>query len=67
MMFSLREGACINKLTDLLPRARTTLQVDQTGAWRFLVFRGSFTVRMIVEQRASDRTVRACVHALFMH
>ena len=59
-MLSLREGACVNKLTDLLPLARTTLQVDQTGAWRFLIFRGSFTVRMIVEQRASDRTV--CVY-----
>ncbi|KAL4458976.1 hypothetical protein ABPG75_013841 [Micractinium tetrahymenae] len=34
------------------------VEVDQTGAWRFLCFRGSFTVRMIVEQRRSERTIR---------
>lgn len=38
-------------------KGNRTVEVDQTGAWRFLVFRGSFTVRMIVEQRASDRTI----------
>lgn len=35
-----------------------TVEVDQTGSWRFLMFRGSFTVRMIVEQRRADRSVR---------
>ena len=34
-----------------------TVEVDQTGAWRFLCFRGNFTVRMVVEQRKHDRTV----------
>jgi hypothetical protein len=38
-------------------KGNRTVEVDQTGAWRFLIFRGSFTVRMIVEQRASDRTI----------
>ena len=37
-----------------------TVEVEQTGAWRFLMFRGSFTVRMIVEQRRQDRTVGCC-------
>ena len=36
-----------------------TVEVDQTGSWRFLMFRGSFTVRMIVEQRRADRMVRS--------
>ena len=45
-------------------RGNRTVEVDQTGAWRFLLFRGSFTVRMIVEQRAADRTVRALAAAL---
>ncbi|KAI3436210.1 hypothetical protein D9Q98_002264 [Chlorella vulgaris] len=34
-----------------------TVEVDQTGTWRFLMFRGSFTVRMVVEQRRADRTI----------
>lgn len=34
------------------------VEVDQTGAWRFLCFRGAFTVRMVVEQRRADRTIR---------
>ncbi|KAL4431610.1 hypothetical protein ABPG77_001452 [Micractinium sp. CCAP 211/92] len=34
------------------------VEVDQTGAWRFLCFRGAFTVRMIVEQRRAERTIR---------
>ncbi|EFN53317.1 hypothetical protein CHLNCDRAFT_137004 [Chlorella variabilis] len=34
-----------------------TVEVDQTGSWRFLMFRGSFTVRMIVEQRRADRMI----------
>ncbi|PSC76568.1 hypothetical protein C2E20_0772 [Micractinium conductrix] len=34
-----------------------TVEVDQTGAWRFLCFRGNFTVRMVVEQRKHDRTI----------
>lgn len=33
------------------------VEVDQTGSWRFLCFRGAFTVRMVVEQRRADRTV----------
>jgi hypothetical protein len=39
-----------------------TVEVDQTGSWRFLMFRGTFTVRMIVEQRRADRSVRRYLH-----
>ena len=34
-----------------------TVEVDQTGAWRFLMFRGTFTVRLHVTQRRQERLV----------
>ena len=33
------------------------MEVDQTGAWRFLMFRGTFTVRLHVTQRRQERLV----------